>query len=450
MINGVGVDSASPLEPYAQTDAPLQGRRVATLTLDAISQTLPTVPDWLESVRSLDGFVDANVNSVTLEETSGHYTVNMTIHVDERAFDGKYLPQKKGGNDMTRNRLNMVLAVLAMVVVAAAGFFLGVQPQLSRAATDGAQQATVEHENAVKSGELARLRQQAKTLPEMRTALAELQASVPSSDRMSAFYDEVDQAATTAGVTVSTITTSDATAYIPPVTEAASTATDGAEPAAPSTTTPHAVRIGHAHAAGRHDRRADHRGELLRHPRHGVGGRLVRPGDVLRDRGAGPVPAVPRDVDHVLRLRTVGGVHRDVLHDLELQRLRLRPRRRRRRRRVGDDRGVRRRGLNPTPPNAPPEGVPPPRRTRFRRGVPCLYDAARARARGCPSPSRTSLGTGVPRRARSRSCWSVSWSSSAGSGPERSSSGTSSSRSGRSRTARCTSCSTWSVASRSR
>jgi hypothetical protein len=96
VINGVGVDSASPLEPYAQTDAPLQGRRVATLTLDAISQTLPTVPDWLESVRSLDGFVDATVNSVTLEETSGHYTVNMTIHVDEKAFDGKYLPQKKG------------------------------------------------------------------------------------------------------------------------------------------------------------------------------------------------------------------------------------------------------------------------------------------------------------------------------------------------------------------
>ncbi|WIB26304.1 hypothetical protein [Curtobacterium sp. MCSS17_015] len=139
---------------------------------------------------------------------------------------------------MTRNHLNMVLAVLAMVVVATAGFFLGVQPQLSRAATDGAQQATVEHENAVKSGELARLRQQAKTLPEMRTALAELQASVPSSDRMSAFYDEVDQAATTAGVTVSTITTSDATAYIPPVAEAASTATDGTEPAAPPTATP--------------------------------------------------------------------------------------------------------------------------------------------------------------------------------------------------------------------
>jgi Tfp pilus assembly protein PilO len=138
---------------------------------------------------------------------------------------------------MTRNRLNMVLAVLAMVVVAAAGFFLGVQPQLSRAATDGSQQATVEHENAVKSGELARLRQRAEALPEMRTALAELQASVPSSDRMSAFYDEIDQAATTAGVTVSTITTSDATAYIPPVTEAAPTATDGTEPTAAATPT---------------------------------------------------------------------------------------------------------------------------------------------------------------------------------------------------------------------
>ncbi|MCP1503360.1 hypothetical protein J2Y89_002104 [Curtobacterium herbarum] len=94
VINGVGVNSASPLEQYAQTEAPLQGQRVATLTFDAVSQTLPTVPAWLESVRSLPGYVDATVNSVTLEETSGDYTVNMTIHVNEKAFDGKYASEK--------------------------------------------------------------------------------------------------------------------------------------------------------------------------------------------------------------------------------------------------------------------------------------------------------------------------------------------------------------------
>jgi len=87
-ITGVAIDSASPLEAYAQSDVPLQGVRVATLTIDAESPTLPSVPQWLDSVKGLDGFVDATANSVTRDATSGAYTVNMTIHVDQRAYDG--------------------------------------------------------------------------------------------------------------------------------------------------------------------------------------------------------------------------------------------------------------------------------------------------------------------------------------------------------------------------
>lgn len=120
---------------------------------------------------------------------------------------------------MTRNRLNMVLAVIGMVVVAVGGFFLGVQPQLARAAADDTQQSTVEQENALKLVELARLRKQAKSLPEMQAELGRLEASVPSATKMSAFYDEIGQAASAAGVTVSAITTSDAVAYTPPVSE---------------------------------------------------------------------------------------------------------------------------------------------------------------------------------------------------------------------------------------
>ncbi|ROP72398.1 hypothetical protein [Curtobacterium sp. PhB115] len=93
-ITGVSIDSASPLEAYAQADTPLQGERVATLTIDAESPTLPSVPEWLDAVKGLTGFVDATANSVTLDETTGTYTVNMTIHVDDAAYDGKY--QDKG------------------------------------------------------------------------------------------------------------------------------------------------------------------------------------------------------------------------------------------------------------------------------------------------------------------------------------------------------------------
>ncbi|WP_083404760.1 MULTISPECIES: hypothetical protein [unclassified Curtobacterium] len=89
-ITGLNVDSASPIESYAQADAPLQGSRIATLTLDVATPTLPSLPEWLDSVKGLPGFVDATANSVTLDPSSGSYTVNMTIHVNEKAYDRTY------------------------------------------------------------------------------------------------------------------------------------------------------------------------------------------------------------------------------------------------------------------------------------------------------------------------------------------------------------------------
>jgi Tfp pilus assembly protein PilO len=129
---------------------------------------------------------------------------------------------------MTRNRLNMLLAVVAMVVVALAGFFLGVQPHLAQAASDRTDQVSVDATNRTTAAELARLKDRAKSLPAMKAELAELTASVPSSANMSSFYGAVDSVAARAGVKVSAITTSDAVAYTAPV--AASTAAGTEDP----------------------------------------------------------------------------------------------------------------------------------------------------------------------------------------------------------------------------
>ncbi|QKS88918.1 hypothetical protein [Curtobacterium flaccumfaciens] len=131
---------------------------------------------------------------------------------------------------MTRNRLNMLLAVVAMVVVALAGFFLGVQPHLAQAASDRTDQVTVDATNRTTAAELARLKERAESLPKLKAELAALTASVPSSASMSSFYGAVDSVAAKAGVKVSAITTSDAVAYTAPAaaTDAAAEATDGA------------------------------------------------------------------------------------------------------------------------------------------------------------------------------------------------------------------------------
>ncbi|MBB2969041.1 hypothetical protein [Leifsonia aquatica] len=91
----VTIDSATPLATYAQPTVPLQGSRVATLTFQASSPTLPVVPTWLKSLATLPGFADATPGSVTLDPTTATYAVDITMHINETAFDRRFDPQEK-------------------------------------------------------------------------------------------------------------------------------------------------------------------------------------------------------------------------------------------------------------------------------------------------------------------------------------------------------------------
>jgi Tfp pilus assembly protein PilO len=133
---------------------------------------------------------------------------------------------------MSRNRLFLILAVLASVVVATGGFFLGVQPQLAQAAANDAQSAASEQTNAQNTRELERLRKANETLGQQKDDLTRLEKSVPAQLDAPAFYSEVDGAATTSGVTITAITTGDAVAYAPPTTPSATTGTAASSPSA--------------------------------------------------------------------------------------------------------------------------------------------------------------------------------------------------------------------------
>ncbi|MEJ3404467.1 hypothetical protein WDJ51_06960 [Rathayibacter sp. YIM 133350] len=93
-ITSVDVDSASPMAVYSQPTEPLQGARIATLSFSAESSTLPDVPTWLTSLAQLPGFADALPDSVTLDETSGVYTVAITMHVNDAAFTHRFDEKK--------------------------------------------------------------------------------------------------------------------------------------------------------------------------------------------------------------------------------------------------------------------------------------------------------------------------------------------------------------------
>lgn len=88
-IDTVAVDAASPLEAYAQPTAPLQEQRVATLTLTITSPNLPTVPEWLEGLKTLPGYADGTPNAIT-QDDDGSYTVNLTLHINDGAYSHRF------------------------------------------------------------------------------------------------------------------------------------------------------------------------------------------------------------------------------------------------------------------------------------------------------------------------------------------------------------------------
>ncbi|TAM69502.1 MAG: hypothetical protein EPN48_09090 [Microbacteriaceae bacterium] len=89
----VKIDSASPLAAYAQASAPLQGSRVATLSFAATTATLPQVPAWLNALATLPGYADGAPGTVTRNE-NGSYVANVTLHINEAAFDKRFEPKK--------------------------------------------------------------------------------------------------------------------------------------------------------------------------------------------------------------------------------------------------------------------------------------------------------------------------------------------------------------------
>ncbi|HEY4151847.1 MAG TPA: hypothetical protein VGM38_00855 [Pseudolysinimonas sp.] len=92
-LSTVSIDTADPMTAYAQSTTPLEGGRIATLTFTATSKSLPSIPVWLDGLRSLPGFVDATPGSVTLGTEV--YSADVTMHIGTDAFAGRFDPKKK-------------------------------------------------------------------------------------------------------------------------------------------------------------------------------------------------------------------------------------------------------------------------------------------------------------------------------------------------------------------
>ncbi|WP_022906889.1 type 4a pilus biogenesis protein PilO [Curtobacterium sp. B18] len=133
---------------------------------------------------------------------------------------------------MNKNRLSLIIALAATLVVLAGGWFLGAQPQLAQASDNTAQQADIDATNAKNRAELRRLETAYTSLDATEAELADLRASVPASTDTASLLDQFNGAGAASGVTVTSITIGDPKAYTPVTSAASATASATAAPSA--------------------------------------------------------------------------------------------------------------------------------------------------------------------------------------------------------------------------
>ncbi len=98
VVTNVNAQAATPVEPFSQPSVPLQGDRIGELTFTATSASLPDVENWLQSLATLPGFVDAAPGNVSLQGDAV-YQVSITMHINKDVLLLRYDKELRDARD---------------------------------------------------------------------------------------------------------------------------------------------------------------------------------------------------------------------------------------------------------------------------------------------------------------------------------------------------------------
>jgi Tfp pilus assembly protein PilO len=145
---------------------------------------------------------------------------------------------------MNKNRMWVIGAILTMVMLVAAGWLIGIAPQLAAASSANTDRANVMAANARNEILLAKLKRDYQNIDGLKNQVSTLQESVPATADVSSFVTELNSLANARKVTLKSITVSDARAYTPTTQAAAVKATTTGSPQTnPKITTTNFVTI---------------------------------------------------------------------------------------------------------------------------------------------------------------------------------------------------------------
>ncbi len=145
---------------------------------------------------------------------------------------------------MNKNRMWVIGSVLAMAVTVAAGWLIGISPQLATVASANSDRANVIASNTRNGILLAKLKRDYENIDALKNQVATLHESVPTSADVSSFVTELNTLANARKVTLKSINVSDARAYTPMTQAAAAKTTTSSSPQTnPKITTTNFVTI---------------------------------------------------------------------------------------------------------------------------------------------------------------------------------------------------------------
>jgi len=117
---------------------------------------------------------------------------------------------------MDKHRLSLIVIGILAVAIVAGGWFVGIQPQLDRMSTANSQTQSIAQLNDVQQLAIDALAAENEHLDQYKADLSEEHKRIPASRSQQELINQIDAAATAAGVTVRTLRFDAATEYVAP------------------------------------------------------------------------------------------------------------------------------------------------------------------------------------------------------------------------------------------
>jgi Tfp pilus assembly protein PilO len=130
---------------------------------------------------------------------------------------------------MSKSRIWIIGSLAAMIVIAVAGWSLGISPLLDQTSAANAQVSTIDSSNAASLSQLTSLKTQFANIGAQQASLDALRQSLPEDQGAAEFLQELTALSAAHNVTLASVTVASATVYVAPVSTdtAAATATAG-------------------------------------------------------------------------------------------------------------------------------------------------------------------------------------------------------------------------------